>query len=193
MSRCCSARRPTWCRARPRTRSPTGCAHDCRTSTAYGLTRWKNVLLQMYFYNLRAQEAGRRQEAPDRDGEGRTRRRHRHGEAFHPRYNPWDQRLCLLPDGDMWQTCLLVQFVLLWITLGLWTVASVQNLSWLLGCATRLWEVALSSGNRRLLGYDLLAQRDSVVLRWKLSGASSRSRTHGVRMERGVDWWNVMC
>ncbi len=68
---------------------------------AYGLTRWKNVLLGMYFYRLtrRKPEAVKRylidmvrQElGPDYDVETH----------FTPRYNPWDQRLCLVPDGDL--------------------------------------------------------------------------------------------
>jgi len=66
-----------------------------------GLTRWKNILLQMYFYNFarRNPDATRRnilkfaqkQLGPDFDVE----------KHFNPRYNPWDQRLCLVPDGDL--------------------------------------------------------------------------------------------
>ena len=51
---------------------------------AYWLTRWKNILLQMYFYNLARKKPEGAKQAPDRDGPGRARRRHRHGEAFHP-------------------------------------------------------------------------------------------------------------
>ena len=68
---------------------------------AYGLGRWKNILLQMYLYNLarRKPDATRKtilkfaqkQLGPDFDV----------GKHFSPRYNPWDQRLCLVPDGDL--------------------------------------------------------------------------------------------
>jgi len=68
---------------------------------AYGLGRWKNILLQMYFYNLacRKPDATRKtilkfaqkQLGPDFDV----------GKHFSPRYNPWDQRLCVVPDGDL--------------------------------------------------------------------------------------------
>ena len=68
---------------------------------AYGLGRWKNILLQMYFYNLarRKPDATKKtilkfaqmQLGPDFDV----------GKHFNPRYNPWDQRLCLVPDGDL--------------------------------------------------------------------------------------------
>jgi cation diffusion facilitator CzcD-associated flavoprotein CzcO len=66
------------------------------------LTRWKNILLGMYFYRLarrrpeRVRQAivdmARAQLGPDYDDVERD---------FSPRYNPWDQRLCLVPDGDL--------------------------------------------------------------------------------------------
>jgi monooxygenase len=70
---------------------------------AYGLTRWKNILLQMYFYNLaRKKPEGAKQRliemAKAELGDGIDMQKH-----FTPRYNPWDQRLCLLPDGDMFK------------------------------------------------------------------------------------------
>lgn len=69
--------------------------------TAYGLTRWKNVLLQQYFFRAarkhpekakeRIVEMVRDELGPDYDV----------GTHFTPRYNPWDQRLCLVPDADL--------------------------------------------------------------------------------------------
>lgn len=70
---------------------------------AYTLVRWKNVLISQYLYN-RARRSPKKtkrwllrlaQEAlgPDYDVA-------RH---FNPRYNPWDQRLCLVPDGDLFR------------------------------------------------------------------------------------------
>lgn len=70
---------------------------------AYAITRWKNVLMQMFFFNLcrRAPElakklirAGVRQQLP----KGFDVDKH-----FAPSYNPWDQRVCLVPDGDLFQ------------------------------------------------------------------------------------------
>ena len=68
---------------------------------AYGLVRWKNVLLQMYFYGLARRKPGKTKKGimhlaqkalgPEYDVE----------KHFSPRYNPWDQRLCLIPDGDL--------------------------------------------------------------------------------------------
>ena len=70
---------------------------------AYVLTRWKNVLLQQFFYNL----ARRR---PDVFRWMLARGvRHQLGEQydlkhFTPQYNPWDQRLCLVPDSDLFKS-----------------------------------------------------------------------------------------
>ncbi|HEY0735660.1 MAG TPA: NAD(P)/FAD-dependent oxidoreductase [Herpetosiphonaceae bacterium] len=68
---------------------------------AYGLTRWKNVLLGMLFYSIARKRPesikqtilkGVRQHlGPDYDVDTH----------FSPRYNPWDQRLCLVPDADL--------------------------------------------------------------------------------------------
>src|SRR5947199_1933589 len=71
---------------------------------AYGITRWKNVLLGIWFYRFcrrnpkraRAMIARwlRKELGPDYDI-----RTH-----FDPRYNPWEQRLCLVPDSDLFKT-----------------------------------------------------------------------------------------
>jgi cation diffusion facilitator CzcD-associated flavoprotein CzcO len=67
---------------------------------AYVLTRWKNVLLGMFFYYL----ARSRPEVFKRML--RKGVRNHLGEQydikhFTPQYNPWDQRLCLVPDSDL--------------------------------------------------------------------------------------------
>jgi len=71
--------------------------------TAYAITRWKNVLLQSLTYRLsrrrpefvkRAIRKGIQRELP-RDFDIDT--------HFNPRYNPWDQRLCLVPDADLFK------------------------------------------------------------------------------------------
>jgi cation diffusion facilitator CzcD-associated flavoprotein CzcO len=68
---------------------------------AYAITRWRNVLLTMYFYQLARKrpaqvKAGilklvRAELGPDYDV----------ATHFTPSYNPWDQRLCLVPDADL--------------------------------------------------------------------------------------------
>jgi monooxygenase len=69
---------------------------------AHTLARWKSIFLQMYFYNV----ARRRPEAA-KQGIIRLAQAELGPEAdmhhFTPRYNPWDQRLCLVPDGDLFK------------------------------------------------------------------------------------------
>ncbi len=70
---------------------------------AYRLSRWWSIGVGMYFYTLarRMPDATRRAMlkqvrahlGPDFDVETH----------FNPRYNPWDQRLCVAPDGDLFQ------------------------------------------------------------------------------------------
>ncbi len=67
---------------------------------AHHLARWKNILMSMFLYNLsRRRPDGMRnwlkKEAQKAIGE-------RYNDAdFDPKYNPWDQRLCLIPDNDL--------------------------------------------------------------------------------------------
>jgi monooxygenase len=68
---------------------------------AYHLIRWRNVLWGMYFFQLSRRQPDRVKQlilggirmalGPDYDI----------ATHFTPRYNPWDQRLCLVPDGDL--------------------------------------------------------------------------------------------
>jgi cation diffusion facilitator CzcD-associated flavoprotein CzcO len=70
---------------------------------AYRLTRWKNVALGMFFYRLSRRRpdlvkqrmiAGVRHAlGPDYDVDTH----------FTPSYKPWDQRVCLVPDGDLFK------------------------------------------------------------------------------------------
>jgi cation diffusion facilitator CzcD-associated flavoprotein CzcO len=69
---------------------------------SYALTRWKNVFLQMFFYVLsrkRPQTMKRLIEKGVRTELGED-----YDIAhFTPTYNPWDQRLCLVPDSDLFR------------------------------------------------------------------------------------------
>src|SRR6266536_1162967 len=68
---------------------------------AYHMIRWRNVLFGMYFFQLCRRKPERVKQlslggvrmalGPDYDI----------ATHFTPRYNPWDQRLCLVPDGDL--------------------------------------------------------------------------------------------
>ena len=68
---------------------------------AYGVTRWKNVLLGMFFYRMtrkKPEQTKQRLLGMVRDHLGPDYDIATH---FTPRYNPWDQRLCLVPDADL--------------------------------------------------------------------------------------------
>jgi cation diffusion facilitator CzcD-associated flavoprotein CzcO len=70
---------------------------------AYGITRWKNVIVQAGFYQL-ARRRPKIAKAFIRNGVKRA-----VGPAinvdthFKPDYDPWDQRVCLVPDGDLFR------------------------------------------------------------------------------------------
>ena len=70
---------------------------------AYMLTRWKNVLLGMYFYQM----CKRKPEKVKKLILGGVRvmlgKDYDVDKHFSPRYNPWDQRLCLVPDADLFR------------------------------------------------------------------------------------------
>jgi monooxygenase len=69
----------------------------------YTLVRWKNVLIQTLFYQL----SRRRPEVVKRlirkGVEGALPPGYDIDKHFTPRYNPWDQRMCLVPDGDLFR------------------------------------------------------------------------------------------
>lgn len=70
---------------------------------AYMLTRWKNVLLTTFFYSL----ARKRPNVFKRMVARGVRRRlgkEYEPKHFTPPYNPWDQRLCIAPDADIFRT-----------------------------------------------------------------------------------------
>ena len=68
---------------------------------AYELARWKNVLSMTFYYSLMRRQPEKAKKnlidlvraelGPDFDV----------GTHFTPHYNPWDQRLCFVPDGDL--------------------------------------------------------------------------------------------
>jgi monooxygenase len=71
---------------------------------AYVVNRWKNIVMGQFFFGLarskpekvkaKLLEGVRAELGPDADI----------ATHFTPRYNPWDQRLCLVPDHDFFRT-----------------------------------------------------------------------------------------
>ena len=98
-------RSPTYVVARP---AEDALANKLRRNLpaklAYHMIRWRNVLLGMYFFQLSRRKPERVKQlilggvkmalGPDYDV----------ATHFTPRYNPWDQRLCLVPDGDLFKS-----------------------------------------------------------------------------------------
>lgn len=96
-------RTPTWMGARP---SRDGLANLLRKLLperhAYRITRFKNIRLHSFLFK-------RARSKPERIAKFLTRRMKRElGRAYNerdftPPYNPWEQRLCLVPDGDLFE------------------------------------------------------------------------------------------
>ncbi|MGY3616533.1 flavin-containing monooxygenase [Bradyrhizobium sp. USDA 10063] len=98
-------RSPTYVVARP---AEDALANKLRRNLsaklAYHLIRWRNVLFGMYFFQLCRRKPERAKQlilggikmalGPNYDI----------GTHFTPRYNPWEQRLCLIPDGDLFKS-----------------------------------------------------------------------------------------
>ncbi len=73
---------------------------------AYGLTRWRNILLSQAFYQLSRKRPDWMKKMLLGDVRKRLGLDDEAMRNFTPRYNPWDQRLCLDPDGKFFD-CLL--------------------------------------------------------------------------------------
>lgn len=95
-------RSPTYIVARP---SEDGIANWLRAklpgTLAYRLTRLKNISLGQFFYRIARKKPEKTKErliqmVRDELGEEYDVATH-----FTPRYNPWDQRICLVPDADL--------------------------------------------------------------------------------------------
>jgi cation diffusion facilitator CzcD-associated flavoprotein CzcO len=68
---------------------------------AYGITRWKNTTMQQFVYKRTRTKPQQVKDAllkGVRDALGEDYDVETH---FTPSYNPWDQRLCLVPNGDL--------------------------------------------------------------------------------------------
>jgi cation diffusion facilitator CzcD-associated flavoprotein CzcO len=68
---------------------------------AYAIVRWRNVLMQMWFYNMTRKKPEKVKQAIIDMARSQLGSDYDVGAHFTPRYNPWDQRLCLVPDADL--------------------------------------------------------------------------------------------
>ena len=72
-------------------------------ASAYAITRWRNVLLSMGFYTFSRRYPARAKKllvGLVREHVGHSVDVDTH---FTPTYNPWDQRICVVPDGDLFK------------------------------------------------------------------------------------------
>ncbi len=95
-------RSPTWFITRPaRDKFANTLRKLLPDKIAYGITRWKNINMQAFFYNSTQKHPAKNRErllniVTKELPEGYDVATH-----FTPTYNPWEQRLCLVPDSDM--------------------------------------------------------------------------------------------
>ncbi len=97
-------RSPSYVLSRPATDAVAGkLRRFLPEGLAYALSRWKNVGLSTLMYQM----ARRRPEGMKKFLLGQVRRAlgpdHAVDPHFTPSYEPWDQRLCLVPDNDLFK------------------------------------------------------------------------------------------
>ena len=68
---------------------------------AYRLGRWKNVALMMYLYQLAQRRPEFVKKAITKKIQEELGPQYDVARHFTPTYNPWDQRVCLVPDNDL--------------------------------------------------------------------------------------------
>ncbi len=68
---------------------------------AYDLVRWKNVTMGMWFYNQTRKNPAKVRSALLSRLAKLLPQGYDMATHFNPKYNPWDQRLCLVPDADL--------------------------------------------------------------------------------------------
>ena len=71
---------------------------------AHALTRWKNVLFGMYFFNLARQKPDKVRAAIVKMTQAHLGADYDVATHFTPKYAPWDQRVCVAPDADFFAT-----------------------------------------------------------------------------------------
>jgi monooxygenase len=69
----------------------------------YTLVRWKNVALQSLFYQLSRRRPQAVKKMIRRGVERSLPPGYDIDKHFKPKYNPWDQRMCLVPNGDLFE------------------------------------------------------------------------------------------
>ena len=68
---------------------------------SYAVTRWKNIALQAGLFKLSRRRPDLVRRAVRRGNVARLPDGYAVDTHFRPAYDPWDQRMCLVPDGDL--------------------------------------------------------------------------------------------
>jgi cation diffusion facilitator CzcD-associated flavoprotein CzcO len=68
---------------------------------AYALARWKNVLRSMFYFQLARGAPGVFARGLRQKTQAALGAEYDVDKHFTPRYQPWDERLCIIPDGDL--------------------------------------------------------------------------------------------
>ena len=68
---------------------------------AHAVIRWKNILLQMYLYRLSRRKPAAMRAQIIKLAQAEIGPEFNAAECFNPRYDPWDQRMCIVADGDL--------------------------------------------------------------------------------------------
>lgn len=94
-------RSPTWMVSRPsQDRIANVLKAVLPAQMAYDLVRWKNVTMGQWFYRQTREKPGK-VKAELLRRLGKLLPENYDMSHFSPKYNPWDQRLCLVPDDDL--------------------------------------------------------------------------------------------
>jgi monooxygenase len=67
---------------------------------AHGLTRWKNIVVTAWVYRTSRRQPERLRGFLMKSAQRLLGPQFDVSKHFNPRYDPWDQRLCITPDGD---------------------------------------------------------------------------------------------
>ena len=70
---------------------------------ALSLVRWRNILIGMHFYRIARKEPDKFSAAIIGGARAQLGENYDVATHFTPKYKPWDQRLCLVPDGDLFK------------------------------------------------------------------------------------------
>jgi len=71
---------------------------------AYAIVRWKNALQAIAIFNLSRRRPELMKSVLRKDAVRQLPEGYAVDTHFAPSYNPWDQRMCLVPDGDLFSS-----------------------------------------------------------------------------------------